>query len=217
MTQIAHAEMMTCEQIEDILDRFRRELLRGRSMNHRSAVLQLLDDENFGMVLYREFKKQVDAVGSFTVRRVTVNCNRTLQEALDAFIRALCANPAGAVDRMPIEGDKLEVVLFKPKPEEYTGPGFISDADIAKALKRRELTNNLMAVIAANEADPTLADQRPHYAHEADDEGNLHYVTILGGCKILTGRCNDAYVDDRLWIAGARTPVHERQEREWFV
>ena len=185
-------------------------------MNHGSAVRLLLDDENLGMILYREFRKLVDTVGKFIVRRVTVDRNRNLDEALDAIKRAQCADHV-VVDRMLIGGggDKLEVVLFKPKPDEYTGPGFMSDADMTKAVKRRELYDNLLAVVAANEADPALAEQYPHYAHEKDSEGNLRYLTF-SGCRVYAGSCNDAYVHDRLWLAGVRRPAHARQEGQWF-
>jgi len=139
-------------------------------------------------------------------RRATVNRDRTPQEAIEATGRVQYINHE-VVDSMPRgEGAEVEVVFFKPEEWEYTGPAYMSDDDLEKALERRNLKDDPMAVLAVNEADPTFADDKPHGIHwkDKDSEGKW-YCAEFGywhGERGVSGSCDSCGWSDAWWFPG---------------
>lgn len=125
-------------------------------------------------------RKHVEANSDLIVRIVSVNRARSGREALKATGRNLYVSN-DVVDAMPNdEGDQIELVFFKPKPEEYTRPGFMSDDDLEKALALRNLgAADPFSVAAHNEADPAFADESPNATHWKDASGHWCYAAFL--------------------------------------
>jgi len=140
------------------------------------------------------------------IRRVKVNRNRTPQEAIDATGRVQYID-SKVVEGMPRgEGDEMDVEFFKPEAWEYTRPGYMSDDDLEKALNRRGLSNDPVAVAAANEADPSLADKMPHGTHWKDSEGKWCYATFdrWGDERGVDVDRRGSGWNDGWWFAGSR-------------
>ncbi len=140
------------------------------------------------------------------IHRVRVNRSRTAQEAINATGRRQFTDTNVVHDMPKGEGDEVDIVFFKPEPEEYTSPGHISDEDLEKALLRRNYANDPLAVVAVNEADPALADERPHATHWKDSKGNWCYATFRHwddgrGVRIYSGLGG---WDSHWWFAGVR-------------
>jgi hypothetical protein len=141
------------------------------------------------------------------IRKVKVDRTRTSQQALDATGRRQCTDKS-VVEAMPRgEGDEVEVIFFKPRPEEYTRPGWMSDDDLEKALDRR----NLKAappddVAGVDAADPAFADEKPHGTHWKDAKGNWCYAAFRRWSsqrRVGVGR-DDVGWGDYWWFAGSR-------------
>lgn len=110
-----------------------------------------------------------------------------------------------AVDTMPRgEGDEVDFCFFKPEPEEYTRPGFMSEEDLEKALKIRNLISDPYAQAKANEDDPAFADEHPNGAHWKGADGKWYYVAFgrgRGGRSVSCVRGGDGW-DGRWWFGG---------------
>lgn len=148
--------------------------------------------------MFVAFRKRVYAVSSLIVRKVTVNVNRTPQEALDATQRKQYTDRK-VVDRMPKGlGGEVEIVFFKPDLSERDG--HISDDDLEKEYELRGLKPaDPFSVAALNEADPAFADEKTHGTHWKDENGKWCYATFSrwGGERELV-----VYRDDVGWDGG---------------
>lgn len=155
--------------------------------------------------MFVAFRKRVYAVSSLIVRKVTVNVNRTPQEALDATQRKQYTDRK-VVDRMPKGlGGEVEIVFFKPDLSERDG--HISDDDLEKEYELRGLKPaDPFSVAALNEADPAFADEKTHGTHWKDENGKWCYATFFrwyDGRGLFVFR-NDVGWDDRWSFAGVR-------------
>ena len=74
---------------------------------------------------------------------------------------------------MPVaEGNKVEVVFFKPESWEYTKPGEMSHNDIEKILDNHGLKfADPISVAAVNEVDPTFGNKYPNGTQWKDSDG----------------------------------------------
>ncbi len=122
------SECISAGQIGQIQDRIGTAL--RMSGLHNDQVQQVLQTKGRGDRMIEDMitvvRKFVEARASEIVRRVKVD--RTLQpkEMLDALGRKQYTNK-DVVNTMPRgEGEEVDVVFFKPEPEEYTRPGFMS-------------------------------------------------------------------------------------------
>lgn len=208
MTQIMNATEMTDGQIENAVNKLRDAMRKHRSEITSDVAQQVLGIENLGMVMFAPFRERAEAVSNpIVVRKVKVNRSCSPQEAIEATGRVQYTDRK-VVDAMPKgEGDEVEVVFFKPRPEEYTRPGFISDDDLEKAIVVRGLTNDPVAVAAVNESDPAFANKKPHASHWKDSDGNWCYATFSrwgdGREGVGVVRYDDGW-GDGWWFAGVR-------------
>jgi hypothetical protein len=124
-------------------------------------------------------RKHVEANSDLIVRIVSVNRARSGNEALKATSRNLYVSN-DVVKAMPNgQGDQIELVFFKPKSEEYTRPGFMSDDDLEKALALRNLdAADPFSIAAHNEVDPAFADERPNATHWKDGNDRWCYAAF---------------------------------------
>ena len=140
------------------------------------------------------------------VRRVKVNRTLTPMQVIDATGRTRCVDER-VVATMPMgDGDEVDVVFFKPEPDEYTMPGFMSNDGLKEALKRRGLTPDPRAQAKVNEEDPAFADEKPNATQWQDSEGRYCYVAFLrwlGGRVVYVNRFDDVW-RGLWWLAGLR-------------
>ena len=124
-------------------------------------------------------RKYVEAVSAFIIRLVTVNRERTPQEALDATGRKQYTDRK-VVDVMPHgEGTEKEVIFFKPRLEAFTD-GYITDEALEKEFEFVGLTPaDPYSLLAVNEADPSFADEHPNATHWKDADGKWCFVSVF--------------------------------------
>ena len=149
------------------------------------------------------------------VRKVPVNRSRTPQAALDATNRAQYTDRQ-VVDSMPKgEGDEAEVIFFKPAPDEYTRPGWMSEDGLEEALALRSLKAAPPDDVAAvDEADPAFADDHPHGTHWKDGDGRwcqAPFCRWYGERAVRVFR-RDRGWSDEWWFAGVRKAVLPKRE-----
>lgn len=144
------------------------------------------------------------------VCKVKVNRGSSPREMLNATRRWQYTSHK-VEDSMPRGmDDEVEVVFFKPEPWEYTRPGWISDDDLEKALERRGLKNDPLAVVAVNEAEPAFADEYRHATHWKDIKGNWCFAIFgrwLYRRRVSINSHGGDWRCDRYWFAGVRLPV----------
>jgi hypothetical protein len=150
-------------------------------------------------------RKFAEAKAKEIVRRVKVDRTLTPMEVIDATGRAKYVDKK-IVETMPKgEGEEVDFVLFKPEPEEYTRPGFMSDDDLDKALDRRGLIYDPRAQTKVNEYDPALADERPNGTHwkEGDHYNFVTFYRWSGERNVYVNRSSDGW-DVSWWFGGVR-------------
>jgi hypothetical protein len=203
MTQIMTAAQMTDGQIENAVGKLRDAMRKHRSEITSEIAQQVLGTENLGMMMFTPFREQAEAIGGFIVRRTKVNRKRNPQEALDATDHVQYTDRK-IVDAMPGgEGDEVEVCFFKPEVLEYDSSGSMSDDNLEKAMQRRYLKKDPIAVITFNEKNPSFANENPHVAHWKDEEGNWCYVAFNRDGEVIVNR-NDRKWHYNWYYAGVR-------------
>ena len=117
-------------------------------------------------------RKRVETMSNIVVRRVNVDRTRTPQEVPKATGRNLYVND-NVVNAMPKgEGDKAEIRFFKLDR-------YVSDTDLDKEYKLRGLKPaDPYSLAAANEADPSFADNYPNGTHWKDAAGKWCYAAF---------------------------------------
>ncbi len=153
------------------------------------------------------FRKRVEALADIIVRIVSVNRARKPNEMLDATGRVQYVD-RDVVKTMPRgAGNDAEVHFFKPRPEEYTRPGFMSDEDLDKAFERRGLkAADPYSVAAVNEDDPAFADDHPNATHWKDAAGKWCFAAFsrwYDERDVRVYRIDDDW-GGRWWFAGVR-------------
>lgn len=189
---------MTDEQADKLVAQFRAAVQKKRRDFGTEAAQAALGTDNLGMRLLEPFRLLVEANSDLIVRRVSVNRTRDGMAAIDATARVKYVD-GKVVKAMPKgEGEEVDVTFFKPKPWEYTRPGYMSDADLEKALARRTLkASDPYSVDAVNEDDPAFADDHPHGTHWQDENGNWCFAAF------------DRWRDDRRYV------FVDRHDHDW--
>ena len=171
------------------------------------AVQIVIEQQGKSLVadLVAVVRNRVDAVSKMIIRKVKVDRTKTPQQMLDATGRKQYTD-RNAVDFMPRgTGEDVKVMFFKPEPEEYTRPGYMSDDDLEKAFDRRGLRPDPYAQAKANWDDPTFADNHPNGIHWKDADGKWYFATFdqWGGGERSVGvdRFGDGWYG-RWWFAG---------------
>jgi hypothetical protein len=176
-TIMTPSKTTTAGQIDKAVANYRALLEKHSGDFNTNAVQMVLGQPELAGEQFAVFRRRVEAVSNFIVRKVPVNRNRSQQEALDATNRAQYTD-CKVVDSMPKgEGDEVEVVLFKPDLSKRDG--YISDDDLEKEFDLRGLKPaDPISVAAVNEADPAFADEKPHGTHWKDAKGNWCYAAF---------------------------------------
>ena len=175
--QFDASKTMTQDQIDEAVESYRALLETQASEFGAAAVQQALGQSGLADEQFAAFRQHVGLFRNCIVRRTKVNRRRSPQAALDATGRRQYTDDE-VVKSMPVGGsDEVDVVFFKPEPWE-TRSGFMSDDDLEKACARRNLMSDPCAVAAANEDDPTFADNHPNAAHWRDAEGKWCFVAF---------------------------------------
>lgn len=139
------------------------------------------------------------------VRKVSVNRDRTRQQAIKATGRARYADHK-VVGAMPkVEAGEVELVFFKPDLSQRNGS--ISNGDIDKEYELRGLKPaDPISVAAFNEMDPAFADEKPHGTHWKDVKGNWCHASFYRWCGQRRVRvdCSDGAWEGDWWFVGIR-------------
>jgi hypothetical protein len=202
------SESISAGQIGQIQDRLGTALRQSGLPN--ASTQDVLKTKGEGDQMIAEMvgvvRKFVEAKASEVVRRVKVNRTQTPMQAIDATGRNKYVDEQ-VVATMPAgEGEEVDVVFFKPRPDEYTRPGFMSDDDLERALDRRGLKSDPRAQAKANEEDPAFADERPNGTHWKDVNGKWCFATFnrwLDRRRVHVNRFDDDW-NDYWWFAGVR-------------
>ena len=142
----------------------------------------------------------LERMRNIIIRKVTVNRNRTPQQALDATGRRQYTDKS-VVKAMPCDGKAEEEVVFF-----YPGRR-LSCVELAAEYERRGRKPDPLAQIKANEDDSAFADKHPTACQWQDADGNWCYIAFYrhldGERYVYVGR--SAYDwDDHWWFAGVR-------------
>lgn len=206
------AKQIIAEQIDEVVANYRATLKECAGKFDSEIVRTVLERSEFVDEQLAILLRYMEVFNDLIVHhRVKVDRHRTSQEALDAA--ATGRRPftdRNVVNEMPVgEGDEVDVVYFKPKPWEYTRPSYISNEDLEKALRRRNLRNDPRAVMADNENNYAFTDDHPHgvVGHWEDTDGTWGpYVIFEHWCgerSFGLGRGNRGWDGDCLF-AGVR-------------
>lgn len=203
----ATTQSITNGQIGQIQDRLATELREsGLPADAVQAVLSAPGGKAIKEMV-AVLRKFVEAVANMIVRIVSPNRQLAPREMLEATGRNLYVNDE-VVGNMPRgEGDKSEVVFFKPEPEEYTRPGWMSDEDLDKAYERRGLkAADPYSQTQANKDDPAFADDHPNGTHWKDKDEKWCFAAFYrwdGGRSVDVRRYGNGW-DGCWWFAGLR-------------
>lgn len=197
----------TAGQIDKAVANYRALLEKHSREFGQEAVQTVLGQSELADEQLAVFRRRVEMVSNLVTRRVKVNRTRTQQEALDATGRVRYTD-SEVVETMPKgEGDEADVIFFKPRPHEYTRPGFINDADLEKAYEWRGLKPaDPYSVAAVNESDTAFADEHPHGTYWKDSNGKWCFATFsYWEGKRRVGVCRDGGGwRGGWWFAGVR-------------
>jgi hypothetical protein len=155
-------------------------------------------------------RKCVDVFSKMIVR-IVENVDRTIdpQKMIDATGRKQYTT-SDVVKSMPRgTGDRFEVVFFKPEPEEYTSPGYMSGDDLEKAFARRGLIAiDPYSLAAFNKTNPAFADDKPNGTHWKDADSKWCYAAFrrwVDGRGVLVCRDDNDW-GGIWWFAGIADP-----------
>lgn len=206
-TTMTPSQPISAGQIGQIQDRLGT-ALRMSGLQH-DPMQQVLATKGQGDLMITEMvtvvRKFVEAKAKEIVRRVKVDRSLEPQAMLDALGRNQYTDKKVVATMPRGEGEEVDVVFFKPEPEEYTRPGFMSDQDLDKCLERRDLTLDPYAQVQVNKEDPAFADERPNGTHWKYGDC-YHFATFYGwrgGRDVDVYRHGDRWSDD-WWFAGVR-------------
>ena len=174
MTQImTPSKTTTAGQIDKAVANYRALLEKYSGEFNADAVQTVLGQPELAGEQLAIFRRRVEAISSFVVRRGKVNRNRTPQEALDATDRTQYTDRR-VVDAMPKgEDDEVEVVFFKLGR-------FINDDDLEGEFELRGLKPaDPISVAAVNEVDSTFADEHPNSTHWKNADGQWCYAAFI--------------------------------------
>jgi hypothetical protein len=206
MTPSASAPKTTTEgQITKAVALYRALLEKHASEFDSEVVQAVLGEPSLAREMLSLFRERVEVRMGEIVRRVKVDRTLKPRQVIDATGRTKYVDQ-GVAKTMPMgEGDEVNVVFFKPRPNEYTRPGFMSNDDLRKALDRRVLTPDPRAQAKANEEDPAFADEHPNGTHWKDgDSYNFVAFDRWDGERNVDVHRDLGEWDDHWWFAGVR-------------
>jgi hypothetical protein len=205
MTPSAASKAMTDGQITKAVAAYRA-LLEKHAPEFDSAVVQVvLGESGLAGEMFALFRKRVEVKAKEIVRRVKVDRTIEPQAMLDALGRTQYTDKKVVATMPKGEGEEVDFVFFKPEPEEYTRPEYMSDVDLAKALDRRGLTRDPYAQAQANKDDPAFADERPNGTHWKDGDV-YNFATFnrwIDERHVFVYRSSGSW-DDSWWFGGVR-------------
>ena len=195
----------TVGQIDKAVSLYRTLLEKHAREFNAEDVQKVLGQSDFVDAQFAVFRHRVEAICNTFVRTVRVNRTQTAKEALDATGREQYV-ARFVVNTMPKgEGDDVELVFFKPDMLERND--FISSDDLAKEYKQRRLRPaDPFSVIALNEADPTLADEKCHATLWKNVDGDWCYIVFsqFEGVREVAVDLDEAGWTANCWFVGIR-------------
>ena len=134
---------------------------------------------------------------TFTIEVEKVNRNRPAQKAISATGRKMWLIDS-VVANMPLGvGEKTKMVFFRIGLD-------VSNADLEKEYKLRELKSDPIAAAAVNEADPAFADKYSNATLWKDTDGEYCFTSFHShpGERCVNVRRNGNGWSDYWWFSG---------------
>jgi len=130
------------------------------------------------------------------VRTAYPNRKLTPRQALEATGRNLYVNDQVLASMPRGEGDKAEVVFFKPNLS--SRGGYISDDDLEKEYELRGFKPaDPYSLAKVNQDDPAFADDHPNGTHWKDADGKWCFAAFL---RWSEKRCVHCFRNERAWF-----------------
>lgn len=139
-----------------------------------------------------------DNIQKQITRNVSVNRNRTPQEALDACGRVQFVGAAVASAMPQGIDERVTLVYFEPDPSAYRD-GWLSSEALEAEYKKRNLVPDPQAQIDDNAANPEFADTTPNACQWADKDGHWCCATFA---RRFSQRSVGVHLFGNTWSAG---------------
>jgi hypothetical protein len=161
---------MTKGQIDKAVANYRAMLEKHSKDFNSEAVQTVLGQPEFTQEQFDVFRKRVEVISTYIVRKVKVNRTQTPREAINATGRVQYLNDEVVRDMPTGEGEEKEVFLVSFKKtltpdqleQEVEKTGFVLADPVTQC--------------ALNEQDPSLADSYPNATQWRDKNGKACYA-----------------------------------------
>lgn len=195
---------MAASQIDKIIADYRTLLERHSGELSAEAVQIVSGQPEFMYEQFGIFRRRVESISTIIVRKVSVNCDRSPQEALNATGCMQCIDPTVMNSIHKVTINEIKIVFFKL--DLFMRGDYISDDDLTGEFGLRGLEPaDPISVAAVNEKDPVFAGQIPHGTHWKDGNGKWCYAMFnhwKGVRQVYIGR--GIGWRDYWWFAGVQ-------------
>lgn len=199
---------MTDKQVNKGGDVFRAVLQKHQREFPSEPAQKALGAKGLATELLAVYRKYVEMFTDMIVRCVSVNRALTPQQVLDATGRKKYVNTEVVASMPKGEGEKAELVFFKPDSSAYDENGLISDDDLEKQFESHGLKPcDPYSLAAYNAENPAFADEHPNSTHWKDSEGKWCYAAFSrwgGAERVVRVHRGDGGWNVRWWFAGLR-------------
>ena len=200
MDSMTPSKCTTEGQIDKAVVAYRALLTKHQSDFSAGAFQEALGNSQLIKDQFAVLRTHVEAISNMIVRHVSVNRNRSPQEALGATGRIQYVQE-DVVEAMPrADRDEAEVFFFNLDR-------FTNDTDLDKEYELRGLKAcDPLTLAGVNEADLAFADDHPNCTHWKDAEGRWCFATFYRwrGRRYVHVRRDGHGWHVRWWFAGLR-------------
>lgn len=165
-------KQMTQGQIDKAVASYRALLEKHAGEFNSEAVQRVLGQPELANEQFSIFRKRVEIISNFIIRKVKVDRKRTPKQSLDATGRVQYMNQK-VVDEMPKgEGEEVEVYLIPFKK-------ILTESELEQEVEKLgfKLVDPI-TLCALNEQDPSLTDTTPNGTQWRDRNGTACFVTF---------------------------------------
>lgn len=153
----------------------------------------------------RTGKVRIESVGALVSRKVYVNRDRSMREAVDATGCSQQIN-LRVMDAMPLgKGKEVEIFFFIPDQSKYGN--FITDDQLRNEYRSHRLRPaDPMSLCALNESDHKFVGTMAHGTHWKNANGIWCSISFNGwhGRSVVIGRREFGWRVGRWWFGGLK-------------
>lgn len=170
MAKTMTAFIMTPDQIEDAVNKLRDAMRKHRTEISREVAQQVLGLANLGMMMFSPFRERADAITNMITRHVSVNRNRSPEDAIKATGRTPWYIDQEVLSEMPREGRAEDDVFIFELDYDPTVDELDHEYEV------RGLRPDPYALAQAMADDPAIADERPVATQWRDKRGRACFA-----------------------------------------